>query len=61
MSVGGSIDQLGADADLAARSSDAAFEHVAHAQFAPDLLDVDRFALVGKTGIAGDHEEEFEP
>jgi len=27
-----------------------------HAQFAPELLDVDRLAFVGKGRIAGDHE-----
>ena len=30
-----------------------AFEHVAHAQFAPDLLHVDRLALVGKASNCG--------
>jgi hypothetical protein len=31
------------------------------AEFAPDLLDIDGFALVSKTRIARDHEEKIEP
>ena len=38
----------------------AAFQHVAHAEFAPDLPDVDRPALVGERGIARDHEQRLE-
>ena len=34
----------------------AAFEHIPHAEFPPDLLHVDRLALVGESGIAGDDE-----
>jgi len=33
------------------------FKYIAHAQFAPDLLHVDRLALVGEARIAGDHEQ----
>ena len=39
-----------------ADAAHAAFEHVAHAEFAPDLLRVDRLALVGEGGVAGDDE-----
>ena len=35
----------------------AAFQHVAHAELAPDLLHVDGAALVGEARIAGDHEQ----
>jgi hypothetical protein len=40
------IDQLAGDADAFSRLADAAFEHVAHAQLAPDLLHVDRPAAI---------------
>ena len=33
-----------------------AFEHVADVQLAPNLLEVDRLALVGECGVAADHE-----
>jgi hypothetical protein len=52
MYVGSGIDQLGVDADLVARSTYTAFEHVAHCQFAPDLLGIDPLALIGERGIA---------
>jgi len=39
----------------------AAFEHVAHAQFARDLLHVHGLALVGEGGVAGDDEEPRQP
>ena len=45
------------DADPATRFAHAAFEHIAHAQFLADFLDVDGLALVGKGRIAGDHRE----
>jgi hypothetical protein len=48
---------LRGDAYPPARFADRAFEHVAHAELAPDLLHVDGLALVGKTRIAGDYEE----
>src|SRR5438105_2308839 len=50
------VDQLSSDAHAVAGLADAAFEHVAHAQFARDLLQVDGAALVRKTRIARDHE-----
>jgi len=56
MRVGRGIDQLGVDAELAARSPDAPFEHVAHAKLAADLLRVDRLVPVRERGIARDHE-----
>jgi hypothetical protein len=48
------VDQLPGDAHAVAGFAQAAFEHVAHAQFAPDLAQIRRFALVGKARIPGD-------
>ena len=57
MHVSGSIDQLAGDAHPVPSFPDRAFEDVAHAELARDLLHVDRFALVGEARIAGDHEQ----
>ena len=38
--AGHGIDELGADADAITGATDTAFEHVAHAEFAPHLPDV---------------------
>jgi len=48
------IDQLCGDAHPPASFPNRAFEHVANAKLAADLLHVDGLALVGKTRIAGD-------
>src|SRR5258708_11457520 len=56
-----SLDQLAGNTNAATRFPDASFEHIAHAEFATDLLDVDRLALVGEARIAGDHEQRLEP
>ena len=48
------IDQLGGDLNLAAGPPHAAFEDIADAELAADLPDIDRLALVGKGGGAGD-------
>src|SRR5271165_951369 len=56
MRAGFGIDQLDVDPDLIAGSLDAPFENIANAQFAADLLGVDRLALVGESGVAGDHD-----
>jgi hypothetical protein len=61
MRIGRSIDQLGVDTDLVARSPDAPLEHVAHAQLAADLLRVNRLVPVCECGIARDHEHILEP
>ncbi len=50
------LDQLRADADAAAGPAHAAFEHIAYAEFAPDLLHIDSAALEGERRIADDHE-----
>jgi hypothetical protein len=57
MGAGRRVDQLPGDAHPAARLAHRAFEHIAHAELAADLLHVDGLALVGKTRIAGDDEE----
>jgi hypothetical protein len=57
MRAGERIDQLRGDADAAAPFAHRAFEHVAHAEFAPDLLHVDGLALVREARIAGDDEQ----
>src|SRR5438552_7186611 len=57
MRAGFGIDQLRGDAHPVAALAHAAFEHIAHAEFAADLLHIDRLALVGEARIAGDDEE----
>jgi hypothetical protein len=61
MHPGRGIGQLADDADLSRRLAHTAFKHIADAEFAPDLLDIDDFSLVSKTRIARDHEKRFEP
>ena len=61
MRVGQGIDQLGVDSNPVARPPDASFEHIAHAQFAADLLRVDRLVPVRERGISRDHEHIREP
>ena len=57
MRAGRGIDELAGDAHPAARLAHAAFEHVADAELAPDLLHVHRPALVGEARIARDDEQ----
>jgi hypothetical protein len=47
---------LHTDAQALAGLPKAAFDQVAHAQFAADLRRVDNPTLVGEAGTAGDHE-----
>src|SRR5260370_25993779 len=56
MRVGRGIDQLGVEAELAARSPDAPFEHIAHAELAADLLRIDGLVPVRERGISRNHE-----
>jgi len=51
------VDQLRGNAHAPACLAHRAFEDVADTQFAPDLLHIDRLALVRKTGVAGDDKE----
>ena len=57
MPAGAGIDELRRDAHALAGLADAALEHKAHAQVAPDLLHFDRPALVGEGRVAGDYEQ----
>src|SRR6516162_3061429 len=57
MRAGESIDQLPSDPHPTAGFAHRALEDVADAELPPDLLHVDRLALVGETRIAGDHEQ----
>ena len=61
MRAGLGLDQLGRDAQPAARLAHAALQHIAHAKLAPDLPDIDRLALVGEARIARDHEQPLDP
>src|SRR5207244_5979560 len=54
------VDQLRGDAHSAARLADRAFEHIADAQFAPDLLHIDGLALIGEARIARSEEHTSE-
>src|SRR5262249_45359553 len=57
MRTGCRVDQLPSDAHPLASLAHRAFEHVADAELTPDLLHIDRLALVGKGRIAGDDKE----
>jgi hypothetical protein len=51
------VDELHVDAHLHAGTAHAAFEHVAHAELAAHLLDVDALLLVRERRVARDHEQ----
>lgn len=53
------IDQLTCNARAVGRFAYAALEHIPHAQFAADLLHVDRPALVDEGGITGYDKQPF--
>ena len=57
MPAGAGIDELRRDAHAFAGLADAALEHKAHAQVAPDLLHFDRPTPVGEGGVAGDYKQ----
>ena len=46
------LNELAGNANTVARLAHTAFQHVAHAEFATDLFDVDRAPLVRERGIA---------
>ena len=56
MRAGLGRDELGVDLHFLAEAAHAAFEQIAHAELPPDLLRVDRLALVGEGRAAGDDE-----
>ena len=51
------VDQLRVDAHPPAGLADAAFEHVADAELAGDVADIDRLALEREGGVARDHRQ----
>src|SRR5262245_31928694 len=57
MGTGVRLDELFGDAQAIAALAHAPLEHVANAELAPDLLDVDDLALVGEARIPRDHEQ----
>ena len=57
MGAGRRVDELSCDAYPTFGLTDAAFDDVAHAKFASDLLLVYRPALVGEARVARDHEQ----
>jgi hypothetical protein len=61
MRAGRRVEQLCGNAHALACLAHRAFEDVADAQFTPDLLHIDRLALVGEAGVAGDDEEPADP
>ena len=60
MRAGRGFDQLPGDAHATAGFANAALKHIANAEFAADLLDIDGLAFVGEARIARDHEQRFE-
>src|SRR5215469_12977814 len=52
MITGLGLDQLGGYPDSVSGFAEAAFEHVANAEFAPDLPNLDHAAFVSETGVA---------
>jgi len=56
MRVGLGGDKLGVDANLVARPPHAAFQYIAHAQLAADLLRVDRLVPIRECSTTRDHE-----
>src|SRR5258708_18820445 len=57
MRAGRGVDELPGDAHAIAGLAHAAFEHIAHAKLAADLLHVDSAALVGEGRITRDDEQ----
>ena len=55
------VDELHVDPHAIGRALNAAFEHIAHVQFAPDLLEVDRFASIGERRVPADDEGTPDP
>ena len=56
----GCVNELSSNTHSVCRFANTPFQHIAHPKFAPDLLDIDCFALVGKARIAGDDEQRSE-
>ena len=56
MIAGFGVDQLHVDAHAVSAALNAALEHIADVQLAPDLLHIERLAFVGERRIARDHD-----
>ena len=50
------VDELHVDAHAVSAALNAALEDIADVQLAPDLLQIDRLALIGEGGVAPDHD-----
>jgi hypothetical protein len=59
--IAGLFNELCGHPDAVAGFAETAFEHVADAEFTPDLFHIDRTALEGKRRIPGDHEAARSP
>src|SRR5882757_10129172 len=57
MVAGSRLYQLRSDADPIAGLAHATFEHIVHAELAPDLFHIDRSTLVAETRITCDNEQ----
>ena len=55
--AGACINEMGRDSQALWVGADAAFEQVAHPEFAPDGLGIDLVGLVCKRGMACDHRQ----
>ena len=61
LGAGRRIDQLGIDPHFLARTLHAAFDDIAHVELMADPARVDFLALVGKGGVARDHDAALDP
>src|SRR5205085_11940367 len=57
VNAGGSLDELAGDTHAVRRPAIAAFEHIAHAELAADLANVDSPVLESKARVTRDHEQ----
>jgi len=55
------VDQLRSHANPVGNLANASLKHVADTEFPADPLDVHRLPLIGKTGVARDHEQAMVP
>ena len=61
MAAAARFDELCGYAHAASELADAAFEHIAHAQFLADAGNIDGAALIGENRVAGDDERVADP
>src|SRR5215813_9792224 len=55
--TGRGVNELSRESKTIARAPNAAFQHIADTELAPNLTDIDGPALVGKGRVACDHEQ----